>query len=318
MSRFRGPLVLGTALAASIPAAAVPQPPGPAFLEGAKAANLIFTHTNGASGKFYLPEEMGAGVAVFDYDNDGDLDVFLVQGAASAPGPRGRGGAAPPTSRLFRNDLDVAKDGRRTLRFTDVTAKAGVGLVSQGMGAAVGDYDNDGWVDLFVTTFGPDYLYRNNGNGTFTDVTREAGVSDPHWSASASFLDYDRDGHLDLFVTNYVAFTEADNRQCFDQAGAPHYCPPGVYRPSPNRLYRNDGRGRFSNVTEAAGISRADGSGLGVVAGDFNGDDWLDLYVANDGNPNQLWVNRQNGTFVDEGLLSGRATSMPTATRICS
>ena len=282
------------------------------FLEASAATSLRFTHTNGATGNFYLHEEMGPGAALFDYDNDGDLDVFLVQGAAPPAAARqGRAGTAgsPPTSRLFRNDLAITSNGRRTVRFADVTDKAGVGLVSQGMGAAVGDYNDDGFLDLFVTTFGPDFLYRNNGNGTFTDVTKDAGVSDPLWSASASFLDYDRDGDLDLFVTNYVAFTEADNRQCFDQASARHYCPPSVYRSAPDRLYRNDGRGRFSNVTEPAGISRADGHGLGVVAGDFNDDGWLDIYVANDGTPNQLWINRRNGTFIDEGFLSGAAVN---------
>ncbi len=304
-------LGLCAALTASLPAVTSSQK-APLFVEAAAATSLTFTHVNGAFGQFYLPEEMGPGVAVFDYDNDGDLDVFIVQGmtpaSAAARGRRGPAGP-PPTSRLFRNDLTTGANGRRTLRFTDVTRQAGVGLVSQGMGAAVADYNDDGFTDLYVTTYGADVLYRNNGNGTFTDVTREAGVSDPLWSASASFLDYDRDGDLDLFVTNYVTFREADNRQCFDQAGGRHYCPPSVYDPAPDRLYRNEGNGRFANVTEAAGIARADGKGLGVVAGDFTGDGWLDIYVANDGTPNQLWVNQRNGRFVDEGFLSGAAVN---------
>ena len=175
------------------------------------------------------------------------------------------------------------------------------------MGAATGDYDNDGDLDLLVTSFGPETLYRNNGNGTFTDVTRESGVTDAQWSTSAAFLDYDRDGDLDLFVANYLDFTLAGNKRCNDALGARDYCSPRAYRPVPDTLYRNDGRGHFVNVTEAAGISKADGAGLGVATGDYNGDGWLDLYVANDATPNQLWINQRNGTFVDEGLLSGSA-----------
>jgi len=164
-------------------------------------------------------------------------------------------------------------------------------------------------VDLFVTSFGPDTLYRNNGNGTFTDVTRSAGVSDDFWSTSAAFADYDRDGYLDLFVANYLDFSVASNRVCQDALGARDYCSPRVYRPVPDRLYRNRGDGTFANVTEAAGISRTDGAGLGVVAGDYNRDGWLDWYVANDANPNQLWINKGDGTFRDEGMISGSAVN---------
>jgi hypothetical protein len=194
-------------------------------------------------------------------------------------------------------------------RFTDVTEAAHVGLRAYGMGAAVGDYDNDGDLDVFVTSFGPETLFRNNGDGTFTDITKDAGVSDPLWSTSAAFLDYDRDGDLDVFVANYVDFTVAGNRVCHDSVGARDYCTPRAYRPAPDRLYRNEGNGRFSNVTEAAGISKADGAGLGVATGDYNSDGWIDLYVANDATPNQLWINHRDGTFTDEGLLSGAALS---------
>ena len=253
-------------------------------------AGLDFTHRNGAKGQFYMHEIMGSGAALFDYDNDGDLDAFLVQG----DGP----------SRLFRNDL---ASSAAALRFTDVTAQSGIALRGYGMGIAVGDYDNDGDLDLFVTTFGADTLLQNNGNGTFTDVTAAAGVSDPLWSTSAAFLDYDRDGDLDLFVANYLDFAIADNKVCHDSVGTRDYCSPRAYRAVPDRLYRNEGGGRFTNVTEPAGISKADGNGLGVTAGDYNGDGWLDLYVANDATPNQLWINRKDGTFVDEGVLSGSA-----------
>lgn len=275
---------------------------GPPFVESAAAAGLTFTHHNGAAGQFHMPELIGSGVALFDYDGDGDLDVFLVQSGAL-----GGTTASAETSRLFRNDLSVDSRGRGTLRFTDVTSRAGVGLRAYGMGAAVADYDNDGDLDLFVTSFGPEVLFRNNGDGTFTDVTTEAGVSDRLWSTSAAFLDYDRDGDLDLFVANYLDFAVTNNKVCADSVGARDYCGPRTYRPVPDRLYRNGGNGRFTDVTEAAGISRADGAGLGVSVGDYNGDGWLDLYVANDATPNQLWINRRDGTFADEGVISGTA-----------
>jgi enediyne biosynthesis protein E4 len=282
-------------------------PAEPLFVESAADVGLKFSHVSGASGQYYMAEVMGSGVALFDYDNDGDLDVFLVQGGPLAR--EGATGANYPSSRLFRNDLKVSSDGRRTLQFMDVTERAGVGLRTYGMGAAVGDYDGDGDLDLYVTSFGPETLYRNNGNGTFADVTKEAGVSDAFWSTSAAFVDYDRDGDLDLFVANYLDFTLTDNKLCHDALGARDYCSPRAYRPVPDRLYRNEGDGRFSDATVAAGISRADGAGLGVSTGDYNGDGWLDLYVANDATPNQLWINQRNGTFIDEGLISGAAVN---------
>ncbi len=279
---------------------------GALFVESAAAAGLAFTHVTGATGQYYMAEQMGAGAALFDYDNDGDLDVFLVQG-----GPLDGSGTVRttgPSSRLFRNDLSTA-GGKRMLRFTDVTERAGVALRRYGMGAAVADYDNDADLDLFVTAFGPDTLFRNNGDGTFTDVTAQAGVSDPLWSTSAAFADYDRDGDLDLFVANYLDFTVAGNKVCHDAVGARDYCSPRSYRPVPDRLYRNEGTGRFTDVTVASGVSKADGAGLGVTMGDYNGDGWIDFYVANDANPNQLWINRHDGTFVDEGMLSGAAVN---------
>jgi enediyne biosynthesis protein E4 len=273
------------------------------FVDEAAATGLKFSHVNGAAGQYFMAEQMGAGVALFDYDNDGDLDVFLVQGA-----PFGTGGALP-TCRLFRNDLSVGPNGQRKLHFTDVTDRAGVGISGYGMGATVGDYDNDGYLDLFVTSFGPDTLFHNNGNGTFTNVTATAGVSDPLWSTSAAFIDYDRDGDLDLFVANYLDFTTAGNKECRDSVGSRDYCSPRAYHPVPDRLYRNEGNGRFTNVIETAGISKADGAGLGVATGDYDLDGWLDIYVANDATPNQLWINKHDGTFVDNGLISGSAVN---------
>ncbi len=279
----------------------------PLFQDVAAEVGLTFTHVNGATGQYYMPEQMGPGAALFDYDNDGDLDVFLVQGAALELQPKN---ATPnaPTSRLFRNDT-VMNSGRRQLRFTDVTAESGLGLHAYGMGAAAGDFDGDGYLDLFVSTFGPDKLFRNTGKGRFVDVTATAGVSDDLWSTSAAFFDYDRDGYLDLFVANYLDFTLTGNKVCQDSVGARDYCSPRSYRPVPDRLYRNLGNGKFSDVTQSAGISKADGAGLGVAIGDYNLDGWLDVYVANDANPNQLWMNSHDGTFKDEGMLAGAAVN---------
>jgi hypothetical protein len=280
----------------------------PLFLEVAADVGLKFTHVNGAAGQYYMPEQMGPGAALFDYDNDGDLDVFLVQGAALELSPKGQNAEAP-TSRLFRNDLTVTSAGKRQLRFSDVTGESGLGLHAYGMGAAAGDFDGDGYVDLFVSTLGPDKLYRNTGKGSFVDVTATAGVSDNLWSTSAAFFDYDRDGHLDLFVANYLDFSLTGNKICQDSVGARDYCSPRSYRPVPDRLYKNLGNGKFADVTESAGISKADGAGLGVAIGDYNADGWLDVYVANDANPNQLWINKHDGTFKDEGMLSGAAVN---------
>ena len=280
----------------------------PPFRELDQRAGLTFVHDNGARGHFHLPEIMGSGVALFDYDGDGDLDVYLVQGRVLD------GGAGAPdrnksTSRLFRNDLTRNDTGQPVLHFTDVTDAAGVGFAGAGMGAAVGDYDNDGDLDLFVTGYGSSALYRNNGNGTFTDVTREAGVGSQRWNTSAAFIDYDRDGDLDLFVASYVDFTVGAGKACTDPVGAADYCAPSAYHPSPAKLFRNEGNGTFSDATESAAISRAYGAGLGVSVGDYNGDGWLDLYVANDATPNQLWINTGKGTFEDQGWLSGAAAN---------
>jgi hypothetical protein len=273
-------------------------PDDASFREVAADTGLKFVHDNGGRGDYFLPEIMGSGGALFDYDNDGDLDVYVVQGSPlNAPARDG--------GRLFRNEL---KDG--ALRFTDVTDKAGVGLKAVGMGAAVADYDNDGDLDLLVTTFGRNALFRNNGDGTFADVTQAAGIEQtPRWNTSAAFFDYDRDGHLDLFITAYVDFTVGGNKMCTDPVGARDYCTPKAYRPLSSRLFHNDGKGRFTDVSEASGIARAYGNGLGVSVGDYNGDGWLDLFVANDATLNQLWINRQNGTFEDRGLLSGTAVN---------
>jgi hypothetical protein len=281
----------------------------PLFEEVAATSGLVFDHYTGATGEFYLPEIMGSGGVLFDYDNDGDLDVYLLQttrlnskkSLAESRYPPPKGWA--PGNRLFRNEL--IPSGR--LRFTDVTSASRTGRQDYAMGAATGDYDNDGDIDLYLTSFGSNALLRNDGQGGFTDVTAAAGVDDPRWSTSAAFLDYDRDGDLDLYVCNYVDFTVAGNKQCLAPTGEADYCAPAAYRPVPDRLFRNDGQGRFADVSAAAGIAGVSGPALGVATADFDGDGWIDIYVANDGAANHLWLNRRDGTFEESGLLAGAA-----------
>ncbi len=256
-----------------------------------------------------MPEIMGAGVALFDYDNDGDLDVYLVQGTMLDPSKSSRQSLFPPVpgwkpgNRLFKNLLSETGE----LKFVDVTEQAGVGHVGYGMGVAVGDYDNDGFLDLYVTNFGHNVLYHNNGDGTFTDVTRQAGVDDERWSTSAAWVDFDGDGRLDLYVCNYVDFTIENNKRCYSSAGEIDYCTPKAYRGVPDRLFRNLGNGKFQDVTIEAGIGSAFGPGLGVACADFNGDGLVDIYVANDTAANLLWINQGNGTFKESALISGAA-----------
>ncbi len=273
------------------------------FSDVTSQSGLDFVHVNGAEGGLLLPEVIGSGGALFDFDNDGDLDVFLVQGGR-VPGSGTR--EPGPGSRLFRNDVNSA----RTLRFTDMTKASGIVAAGYGMGAATGDFDNDGWIDLYVTSLGPNQLFHNNGNGTFSDVTVKAGADDPRWSTSATFFDYDRDGWLDLFIANYVNFRADMKRNCFSAGSARDYCNPVVYDPVPDKLLHNNHDGTFSDVSARSAIARESGRGLGVMASDFNGDGWTDLYVANDGDPNQLWINaRGSGSFVDDALLAGVAVS---------
>ena len=298
-----------------------PAPPGPAppaappdpavewFIDRAAAAGLDFVHFNGMSGSFYQPEMMGPGAGLLDYDNDGDLDVYLAQGELLGSGtplvplPEGQ----PPGDRLYRNDLEVRPDGTRTLRFTDVTAESGVPAGGYGMGVAAGDYDNDGWVDLYLTRFGRNRMLRNRGDGTFADVSAATGADDPSWGVPASFLDFDRDGWLDLFVGNYLNYTLDTHTQCYNRSGPPDYCPPEVSPPAPSRLYRNRGDGTFADVTAAAGLAREFGPALGAAAADYDGDGRIDLFVANDQQENQLWINQGGGRFRNLALLRGVA-----------
>ena len=282
------------------------------FKEVAEQVGLRFQHYNGMTGKFYLPEITGSGGALFDFDNDGDLDVFLVQGNTLEPNTQPGAtlfpwrGPETPRGRLFRNDLN-AKGAQ--LSFTDVTSQSGIVATGYGMGVAVGDINNDGLPDLYLTNLGSNQMYLNKGGGKFTDVTKESGTDDPRWSTSASFFDYDRDGWLDLMVVNYADFTVANSPNCFASNTARDYCTPRVFRSPGNRLFHNKGNGVFEDVTVSAGVSKEFGHGLGIVTADFNNDGWIDVYVANDGDQNQLWTNQKNGTFVNEALLAGAAVN---------
>ena len=275
------------------------------FSDQAQALGLDFVHVNGMTGRYYLAEIMAPGVALFDFDNDGDLDVYAVQGQML------RTSDQPPASqdRLYRNDLHVRPDGSPTLRFTDVTARAGLIPRSYGMGVATGDIDNDGWTDVYLTRLGSDALLKNNGDGTFTDIFATAGLSDPGWTIAASFLDFDRDGWLDLFVSTYLRYSIENDARCVAANGARDYCNPQNYPPLPGRLFRNVRNGRFQDVTVAAGVAKEYGPALGTLAFDANADGWIDLYVANDGSENQLWLNRRNGTFSNGALLAGVAVN---------
>lgn len=296
---LKGPLALALFLLAA-PAAPAPEP---VFVDRAAAWGLDFRYTNGRTGELYFPEIMGGGAALFDYDGDGDLDAFLVQGHPLGKAERGKGG------RLFRNELIAGGKRSPEPRFVDVTEAAGIRATGYGMGAAVGDFDNDGRPDLYLTNFGSNQLWKNNGDGTFKDVTRAAGADDPRWSASASFADFDRDGWLDLYVVNYVDYAVERNLRCYAASSRPDYCGPSSFQPVPSRLLRNQGDGTFEDVSLRSGIGRKAGPGLGVIAADLDGDGWQDFYVANDGTANFLWLNQRNGTFKEEGLLAGVAVN---------
>ena len=279
------------------------------FVDVSERVGLDFVHVNGMTGEFYFNETMGAGGAVFDYDNDGDLDLYLIQGHMQGPhapssDARSPAGTGPLADRLFRNDLDIRADGSRTLRFTDVTEASGIDARGYGMGVSAADYNNDGWVDLYVTNFGSNQLLRNNQDGTFTDVIEVTGTDDARWSVSSAFLDYDRDGWLDLYVGNYLDFSLETNIDCFSNVRT--YCGPDNYLPVPDRLFRNRGDDTFEDVTAVAQI-REYGPALGVVTADFNADGWVDIYVANDFTENRCWINQGDGTFRNTALLGGSA-----------
>jgi len=275
------------------------------FTDITQMAKIAFKHESSATSNKYLVETMGGGVALLDYDNDGRLDVFFTNGAKiDDPMPDDK---LPDKSdrkfwnRLYRQESDGT--------FSDVTEKAGLTGMPQNhydMGVAVGDYDNDGFEDIYVTGYGGNTLYHNNGNGTFTDVTKSAGVAAGGWSASAGFFDYDNDGKLDLFVTRYVNWTFKTNRYCGEKTpGYRAYCHPDNYEGVSNVLYHNNGDGTFTDVSEKAGIANPKGKGLGVSFADYDGDGFTDIFVANDSVQCFLYHNNGNGTFAEVGLLAG-------------
>jgi hypothetical protein len=261
-------------------------------------AGIRFIHNNGAFGKKYLPETMGPGCAFIDYDNDGWPDIVLVNGEDWPAHPKSGAKSGAATLKLYHNNHDGT--------FTDVTQKAGLAVPMYGLGVAVGDYDNDGYDDLFITAVGQSRLFHNNGNGTFTDVTKAAGLWGPKgFSTSAAWLDYDRDGKLDLVVANYVQWSEKSDLYCTLDGVHKSYCTPESYKGSSARLWHNLGNGKFEDATEEAKFYDSTSKSLGVAILDYNGDGWPDILLANDTQPNKLYLNQRDGTFAEKGIEAG-------------
>jgi hypothetical protein len=267
------------------------------FVDITHAAGIHFIHNNGAFGKKWLPETLGPGVAFIDYDNDGWQDIFIANGTRWHGHP---GHVSTPV--LYHNNHDGT--------FTDVTRKAGLAIPMYGMGVAVGDYDNDGYDDLFVTAYGQNHLFHNNGNGTFTDVTKKAGLWGPtDLSTSAAWVDDDRDGHLDLLVANYVQWSPEKDLYCTMDGVTKSYCTPESYKGASLRLWHNNGNGTFTDVTKKAGLWDPTSKSLGIAILDANQDGWPDIAVSNDTQPNKLYINNRNGTFTEKGIPEGVAYS---------
>jgi hypothetical protein len=279
----------------------------PWFTDITDESGLDFEHEAAATEQLHLPAVMGGGAAFFDFDNDGDLDIYLANGDHVLPGSsipeRGR-------NRLYRREADG--------RYSDVTSSSGLGDPGYGMGVATGDIDNDGWIDVFISNYGPDRLFHNQGDGSFADITSAAGADVEGWSASAAFCDFDRDGFLDLYITRYVDYFP--NKPCTDKSGGRDFCGPKSFRPVHDVVLRNNGPGddgkiTFSDVSETAGIASTRASGLGVVCFDADGDGWQDVYAANDADPNQLWTNLGESAaggiaFRDDALVRGVAYNL--------
>jgi hypothetical protein len=283
-----------------------PRAPGPAegapppwFQDVTDEVGLDFVHDPGPVGTYFFPQLMGSGAALFDFDNDGRLDIYLVQNAG-------------PGSRSVNRLLRQGPDGR----FVDVSAGSGLDVTGYGMGVAIADVNNDGWPDVFLTEYGRVRLFLNNGDGkTFTDITLEAGLKDTSWATAACFVDFDRDGWLDLVLVHYVDYDPS--RTCFGRGDKPEFCGPQMFAGTAPRLYRNLGRPvgpdaprhgvRFEDVTLKSGLGNVFGKGLGIACADFNGDHWPDIFIANDAQPNSLWINQKDGTFKEEAMQRGIA-----------
>jgi enediyne biosynthesis protein E4 len=275
----------------------VPAPPSITFQDLTQKSGIHFVHNNGAYGKKYLPETMGPGVAFIDYDNDGWPDIFIVNGT-NWPGQPSK----HSTPKLYHNNHDGT--------FTDVTHKAGLDVEMLGMGVAVGDYDNDGYDDLFVTAMGQSHLFHNNGNGTFTDVTQKAALmGSKEFSTSAAWVDYDKDGKLDLVVANYVQWSIEGDLYCTLDGKSKSYCTPESYKGLSVRLWHNRGDGTFEDVTKKAGLGDPTSKTLGIAIVDYDGDGWPDFLFSNDTQPNKLYRNNGNGTFTEKAVLAGVAFS---------
>jgi hypothetical protein len=289
---------LMTALAALVAIPAIPSAGAPAespvhFTDVTAAAGIHFVHNSGRAGKKWLPETMGSGCAFFDAFGDGWPDILLINGKDWTP----RGHRTTPA--LYRNNHDGT--------FTDITKGSGLDIEIYGLGVAIGDYDNDGRDDVYITALGGDRLFHNEGGGKFRDVTREAGINNAAFGTSAAWLDYDRDGKLDLFVANYVQWAPKLDLWCSLDGATKSYCTPESYKGSSSKLYRNLGNGKFEDITAKAGLADASSKSLGVTVLDYDNDGWPDIFVANDTQPNKLYRNNRNGTFTEEGLRAGVA-----------
>lgn len=263
-----------------------------------KKTGITFHHTDGSSGRYYIVETVCAGLALFDYDCDGDVDIYFLNGGVL----KGTRFVTLPKNALYRNDGDW--------KFTDVTDESGLGDSGHALGVAIGDFDNDGLPDVYVTNFGPNVLFHNNGDGSFTDVTEHAGVVDGNKvGAGANFLDMDNDGDLDLFVSSYVDFTYENNVPNM-AGGYPSYAGPMLYEPTPDTLYRNNGDGTFQDVSMKSGITANPGTGMGTVCADYDNDGDTDIFVANDLMQNFLWQNNGKGRFQEVGLMAGVGYNM--------